>query len=87
MSAREYAAWQAFDAVEPIGGERLDLAAGIVAAAVANAARDPRRSKPFFPADFMPLAPKPPPPADGGLAAFIAWAKQHNARVRQTTHG
>lgn len=85
MTAREFLAWQAFDAVEPIGGERLDLAAGIVAATIANANRDAKRTKPFKPADFMPLAPRPPSPPDGGLAEFIAWARDHNRRIEDAS--
>ena len=85
MSAREFLDWQTFDSLEPIGGERIDLAAGIVAATIANANRDPRKGKAFRPADFMPLSPKPPPATDGGLADFLAWAREHNRRL-ETEH-
>lgn len=83
MSAREFLDWQTFDSLEPIGGERIDLAAGIIASTIANASRDAKRTKPFKPADFMPLAPQPPAPKDGGLAAFIAWARAHNRRLKE----
>ena len=51
----------AFYRVEPWGAEVDDLRAGIVAATVANASRDPKhRRKPYQPADFMPKhAPAP----------------------------
>lgn len=76
MSAEEFAAWQAFYAVEPFGGMRIDLAGGVIASTVANAHRDPKRGRPFAPRDFMPLLPRE---AEGGgsdddaaLARFIA---------------
>lgn len=41
--------------MEPFGGRRGDLQMGIVAAAIANTARDPKkRRRAFQPADFMP---------------------------------
>jgi hypothetical protein len=41
--------------VEPFGEERADLRAAIIAATVANTARDPKKhKKPFKPVDFMP---------------------------------
>lgn len=56
MSAREVRAWMEYDSAECIGPERIDLAAGIIAAVVANAHRNPkRRAQPFAPRDFMPL--------------------------------
>ncbi|MCX7899906.1 MAG: hypothetical protein N2444_07485, partial [Methylocystis sp.] len=67
------------------GGERLDLAAGIVAATIANVHRG-KNVEAFKPADFMPLMPKRES-ADGGLAQFIAWAKGHNARLKEASDG
>jgi len=41
--------------LEPFGEERADLRAGIIAATIANTARDPKkRRKPFGPDEFMP---------------------------------
>ena len=55
ISSRELSEWLAFYKVEPFGEKRADLRAAVVAAAVANTARDPKkRKKPFTPADFMP---------------------------------
>lgn len=54
LSADEFAQWLAFDAIEPIGGPRGDLQAGIVASTIANVNRA-RGSKAFSPFDFMPL--------------------------------
>lgn len=54
LDAREFAEWQAFDRLEPIGAPAADLRAGIIAANVANAARTRRRGKPYVPKDFMP---------------------------------
>ena len=45
----------AYAGLEPFGEERADLRAGIVAATVANAARDPKVQRdPFTPEEFMP---------------------------------
>lgn len=54
LSAREFAEWQAFDMLEPIGGPAADLRTGIIAANIANAARNTRRGRPYVPKDFMP---------------------------------
>jgi len=55
ISSRELAEWMAYAQLEPFGEERADLRAGIVAATVANTARDPRkRARPFAARDFMP---------------------------------
>lgn len=40
--------------MEPRGEERADLRAGIIASTIANANRDPKKTKPFKPGDFMP---------------------------------
>ena len=54
VSSREFAEWQAYDRLDPIGDERADIAAGIVASVVANTNRDERkRAEPFKPGDFM----------------------------------
>jgi hypothetical protein len=54
MSSRELSEWRAFDALEPIGWHRVDLAAGIIAAILANQNRK-RGAPPFKPIDFMPF--------------------------------
>jgi len=55
ISSRELSEWAAFAQLEPFGEEREDLRAGIVAATVANTARDPkRRRRTFEPKEFMP---------------------------------
>lgn len=52
MSAREFAEWRAFDLRNPIGPERQDLMAAIVATTVANfSGRAKRQTKPK---DFLP---------------------------------
>jgi hypothetical protein len=56
LSAREWLEWQAYHTLEPIGAERADLNAGIIAAVIANVHRDPKRKPdPFTAADFMPI--------------------------------
>lgn len=48
--------------LDPWGGERGDLQAGIVAATMANVNRDAKKQpKPYQPGDFIPqYGPKPP---------------------------
>lgn len=45
----------AFDMIDPIGEQRGDLRAGIIAATVANSVRG-KDTEPFRPLDFMPFA-------------------------------
>ena len=54
ISSRELSEWAAFAQLEPFGEEREDLRAAIVAATVANTARDPKKQRAFVPSDFMP---------------------------------
>jgi len=55
IDSRELSEWMAFFRLEPWGTEVEDLRAGIVAATVANANRDPKKQrKPYRPQDFMP---------------------------------
>jgi hypothetical protein len=58
MSSRELSEWQAYDQIEPIGWYRVDLAAAIIAALLANQNR--KKGAPAFkPSDFMPFLEKP----------------------------
>lgn len=57
MSALELTEWIAYNRIEPIGPQRADLAAGIVASTVANAHRSKGPS--FKPQDFMAYVEKP----------------------------
>lgn len=55
VSSYELTEWMVYYQLEPFGPERGDLNAGIVAATVANANRDPKKRKePYRPQDFMP---------------------------------
>lgn len=55
MSAAEFDLWAAFHQQYPIGQERADLHAGIVASTVANfSGRQLREGESLAPADFMP---------------------------------
>ncbi len=61
ISSRELSEWMAFFSLEPWGTEVEDWRAGLVAATIANANRDPkRRRKPYEPQDFMPRRDRPP---------------------------
>ena len=53
ISSAELTEWIAFDQIDPIGDERADLNAGIVASTLANCNRG-EATEPFKPADFMP---------------------------------
>lgn len=53
IDSREYAEWIAYDQIEPIGPERGDLQAAIVASTIANVNRS-SRSRAFTPDQFMP---------------------------------
>ena len=57
MSGRELQEWLAYDRLSPIGAERSDLHAGIVASVMANCHRS--RGEPFKPSDFMPFLEQP----------------------------
>lgn len=71
IESRELTEWMAYAQVEPFGEERADLRAGIVAATIANANRDPKKHpKPFQTAEFMPLREKHAP-TDDELAAKL----------------
>lgn len=55
MSSLEFARWQAFERLEPIGVSRADFHAGLIAATVANSVRDPKeRPRAWTPSDFIP---------------------------------
>lgn len=54
IDSRELTAWAAYERVAgPLGPERLDILAAIIAATIANANRT-KKGKAFKPADFMP---------------------------------
>lgn len=55
MTSAEFAEWMAYDSIDPIGDDRGDLQAGVIASTVASVHRK-EGSKPFVPRDFMPLA-------------------------------
>lgn len=58
LSARELAEYEALDRLDPFGPERGDLRMAILASLIANVNRDPKKTKPFKPLDFMPYVPE-----------------------------
>lgn len=54
ISAAELEEWRAFDRISPIGDERADLQAGIIASTVFNCTPG-RKGKGKGPREFMPL--------------------------------
>jgi hypothetical protein len=61
MPVEEFIAWRAFDTISPIGGERADTHAALIAAILANVNRDPKKHDAFTLDDFN-LYRDPPPP-------------------------
>lgn len=54
ISSAELTEWIAFDRLEPFGGFQDEYRTGLVAAMVANTARDEKKKpRPFEPSDFM----------------------------------
>lgn len=58
MTTRELAEYAALNEIDPFGEQRADLRIGILASLIANINRDPKKSKPFRPMDFMAFIPE-----------------------------
>lgn len=56
MSAAEFAEWQAFDRLEPIGSRREDMRMAVLAALIANQWRG-KETEPVTPYDMLKLLP------------------------------
>lgn len=81
IDSREFAEWMAFDRLDPIGNERADLHAGIVASTIANCHRG-KSQRAYVPADFMPKygeAHKPRKTVAEMEAQFKLFVMMHNA--------
>lgn len=63
MTAGQVAEWEAFFALEPWGGQRDDLRAGKIAAAVCNASPFRAGGATRYPSDFFPTLAEPKPRA------------------------
>jgi len=62
VSASEIAEWMAYDSLDPIGRERGDLQAGVIASTIANTMGGGRKDgQPHKPVDFMPYVDRPKP--------------------------
>lgn len=61
ITSAELTEWRAFDLIEPIGDDRMDLGFGIVSAQIANWAGKSLKegAEPAKPLDYMPFAVKP----------------------------
>lgn len=54
LTSPQFVEWMAFYQVDPFGGVRGDVQAGIIASTIANVNRDPKkRRKPYGVQDFM----------------------------------
>ena len=73
MSSAEFSDWLAYDRVSPIGPERLDHLAALIAATIANSnpwRKNPKKAIPV--ADFVPeWAPKPKASTPDDQLAFV----------------
>jgi hypothetical protein len=96
MSARQFAEWQAYGMIEPFGPPAAFWQAGVIAATLANAHRDPKKHpKAFQPEDFMPkgLMDQQAHEIDPEAAAraiagrFQAFAALHRAQGGDGHHG
>lgn len=82
LDARELTEWMAFFKLEPWGADVEDWRAALVAATVANTARDRRRA-PFRVADFMPRREASRQQTDEEIAERLrAWAESVACRER-----
>jgi hypothetical protein len=55
LPAKDWAELQALDRLDPFGPERGDWRMAILASLMVNLKRDPKKTKPFKPIDFMPF--------------------------------
>jgi len=74
IDSRELAEWMAFYGIEPFGGVRGDLQAGVIASTIANVNKG-KRGKAFTPGDFMPLMKKPKQSEDEMINIMNAMAR------------
>jgi len=88
ISSREFGEWLAYDRISPIGPERQDWHAALLASTFANAFRGKNRA-PFRIKDFMPQF-------DGGhrrrtveeiQADMMMYARRHNKRLARERKG
>ena len=55
MSSEELSEWMAYARIEPLPAQRIDYLAAMVAAVIANTARDPKaHPRPFTIKEFLP---------------------------------
>ena len=82
IDSREFAEWLAYDRISPIGPERADWRAAMLAATLANVWRG--KGAPLAIADFLPVFDKIPRRRDPREmeAEMMAWARRHNEVVR-----
>lgn len=71
IDAEEFAEWQAFDSIEPIGGQADDYRAGLVASILANIHRK-KGADAIRPLDLFPWHIEPRDPTTDSLAIKAA---------------
>ena len=86
IDSREYAEWIAFDRLYPIGLDRADWHAAMIASVLANAFRGKGRR--FRVQDFLPeFGPRPQKTPEQIGAVLMQFAKMHNARIAAAKKG
>jgi hypothetical protein len=82
VDSRELAEWMAYDRLDPLGDERADYRAAIIAATVANRSRG-KGERSYSPADFVPDFDAQPPThaelAEKARLLALAWGAEEKA--------
>lgn len=76
--------WMTFDTIMPLGLRGQYWQAGLIASAILNVNRDPSKSQPFKPEDFIPSfeATKPLPKKEAADAVKAAFLETFGDRVK-----
>ncbi len=77
LTARQWAGWRAFAAIEPFGDERDDLRSGLAAVRLLNAWSVRPKAKLE---DFLPYQRQPEPTAEDLLRKLQSFSAAHNAK-------
>ena len=85
VSSREFAEWMAYDQTDPIGRDRGDWQAAMVACTFASVMRAPNSRPPKVEEFVLKFRPRVQPMTQGEVdkgmeAQMTAWAHAHNAR-------
>ena len=82
MTIDDLVDWWVYESVEPFGEMGDWVRTGIVASVIANANRDPKRTGPLTPSDFMPQFEDSRSNMEEAEKQFVKFVKSHNKAVR-----